>query len=229
MFVENFIRSTIVSILALVLGTASLPAPWKQQDIGAVAVHGQTNYDGVKFIIKAAGNATDSTKDEFHFAYFPLESEGEITARLVPQPGSRFSKMGLMMRESLVVNSIFASLILNPGKSGKIEAPKWQSMLVSRSTAGKPMQVKNTGHELSEPIVTSGGLTGEYWLRLVRKYNSFYAFTSLDGKTWTLLGSTFVEMKKKFFAGIAVSSGVKDVTTTVMFDNITIPGWKSGE
>ncbi len=221
---SQFFNDKLQSAYALRKGTsAGIPSPWKQQDIGAVAVPGKTAYDGEKFTLQGSGTYTDKNTDRFHFAYFNMESEGEVTVRFVMHSGSKFSRMGLMMRESLAANSAQASLLLSTENSASAEVSAWQAVEFSRSGTGQSLLVKHTSETLTEPIVTNGLLTGLYWLRLQRKYNSFFAFTSVDGKTWTSLGSTFVEMKKNFYAGIAVSSGLKGVASTVIFDHVSIP------
>jgi hypothetical protein len=198
----------------------ALPAPWKHLDIGSPAIPGQASFDGKRFTLEGAGTYADSTTDQCQFAYIAMETQGEITVRIIPQASSQFARMGLMMRESLKANAAEACVFMNVGKTDKAPASEWYVTQMAREIKGKPLQLKNIGEALSEPIVTHGSLTGQYWLRLQRKFNSFYAFTSLDGKSWVSVGRVFVEMNKKFFAGIGVSSGLKTVTSTVIFDNI---------
>jgi hypothetical protein len=205
----------------------SLPAPWRNQDIGSVGLAGNTRFDEKQFTLEGSGTCIDSVNDQCQYAYFQLEGEGEITVRLVPAQGPPPSRMGLMMRETLRPNSPQISLVLNAEKDDKLAEPSWKVIQLARAAAGKPLALKHSGENLTESFATSSQVTGMYWLRLQRKYNSFFAFVSPDGKSWATLGSCFVEMTKKYYAGIAVSSGLKNATTTVRFDHVSIPGWHS--
>jgi regulation of enolase protein 1 (concanavalin A-like superfamily) len=68
--------------------------------------------------------------------------------------------------------------------------------------------------------VTWGRLTGYLWLRLQRKGNEFTGSSSIDGKTWTTIGTASVPLRKNLFVGLPVSSGIKTVSTTVRFDKV---------
>jgi hypothetical protein len=163
----------------------------------------------------------DSTYDSFHYAYIPMNGNGEITVRFVPQPSSQFSKMGVMLRDGLAADAPHVSLLLYPGNTGQIEAPNWHVRLLTRKKAGEQTAVTTAGPGLTEPAVTFGRLTGYYWLRLQRKGNIFTGFTSYDGKTWTQLGSVSVPLTKALLIGIPVSSGMPN-STTIMFDHVSI-------
>lgn len=200
---------------------AGLPTPWKQQDVGTVQLKGTTAFDGKEFKIEGVGMGIDSTNDDFNFTYAPLNGDGEIIARFVPQPSSQFSKMGLMMRDGVADNAPHISLIIYPGKTGQIETPQWHVRLLSRSNAGEKTTVNNTGQSLVEPAVTWGRLTGYYWLKLQRKGDTFNGFSSYDGKEWTSLGSVSMALNKNISGGLSVASGMKN-STTVMFDNVSL-------
>jgi regulation of enolase protein 1 (concanavalin A-like superfamily) len=64
-----------------------------------------------------------------------------------------------------------------------------------------------------------------FWLRLSRAENTFTASFSPDGQTWTIVGSTNLALKPRLETGLAGCSRIK-VSTTVMFDHVSIPGWK---
>ncbi|MCU7549445.1 alginate lyase family protein [Chitinophagaceae bacterium LB-8] len=200
---------------------AGLPNLWKQQDIGIVNVPGFTKYDGQLFTIEGSGMGIDSSIDAFHYAYKPVTGSGEITVRFVPQPSSQFSRMGVMMRERLTADAPHVSLLLYPGKTGQTEAPKWHVRLLARGKAREQTAVKSSGTGLSEPSVTYGRFTGYCWLRLQRKGDTFTGFSSIDGKSWTELGSVVVPVKKTLFVGLLVASGMPN-STTIMFDRVRV-------
>jgi hypothetical protein len=200
---------------------AGLPKPWKQQDVGRTNLPGYIKFNGNQFTLEGSGMGIDSTYDSFHYAYIPMNGNGEITVRFFPQPSSQFSKMGVMLRDGLAADAPHVSLLLYPGNTGQIEAPNWHVRLLTRKKAGEQTAVTTAGPGLTEPAVTFGRLTGYYWLRLQRKGNIFTGFTSYDGKTWTQLGSVSVPLTKALLIGIPVSSGMPN-STTIMFDHVSI-------
>jgi hypothetical protein len=206
--------------------SAGLPGTWKQQDIGADIQVGSTSFDGRQFKLEGGGMGLDSISDRFHFAYLPLNGDGEIVARFVPQPSSQFSRMGLMMRETLTADAAHVSLLIYPGKTAQIEAPSCHLRLLTRTAAGQATSLAKLGPPLPDPVVTHGRLTGPYWLKLSRKGNTFTGYSSADGQTWMPLGSTEMPLKKNLYVGLPVASGLKTVTTTIMFDQVKAPGWK---
>jgi len=202
--------------------TAGMPSPWNQVEIGNVNLEGSTTFDGSKFRIEGSGKGIDSTMDECRFAYRPLNGDGVITARVVPQPASQFSNMGLMMRESLNQSSPGVSLILYPGKTSQIEAPAWQVRFLTRNTSNTITTQNEKSYTLNDPAVTWGRLTGYVWLRLQRKGNTFTGFSSYDGLQWIKTGSVILPLNKSLMIGIPVSSGIKTISTILQFDNVSV-------
>jgi hypothetical protein len=200
---------------------AGLPAAWKQQAIGARVAADEAHYDGNGFRIEALGNGLGNTRDTCFVIYRPLQGDGTITLRIDPEPGSRFTNMGLMMREALTANAAHAALMLYPGKTNSVEAPSWHVRLISRAKTGAVTTVDTIGHPLVEPAVTWGRLTGYYWLRLQRKGSTFTGFGSYDGKDWTLIGSVKLTLKKDILVGVPVASGMPN-STIVQIDNVSV-------
>jgi hypothetical protein len=199
--------------------TAGLPGSWKQQGINSTA--GNANFDGLAFRIEAVGSGPGDKQDTCYFVAKPLPGDGAITVRLNPEPGSQFSKMGLMMRESFAGNAAYASLLLFPGKSSSVEAPSWHLRLLSRTKTGGNTKVDTIGRPLAAPAVTYGRLTGYYWLRLQRKGNTFTGFGSYDGEEWAPIGSVQAPLKKEVWVGIPVASGMPN-STIVQFDLVSV-------
>ncbi|MDB5248102.1 MAG: hypothetical protein JWQ40_2496 [Segetibacter sp.] len=204
-------------------GIASgLPGSWKQQDIGAVKVKGTTAFDGKEYKLEAAGMGIDSTHDALHYAYMPLNGDGIITVRFVPQPSAQFSRFGVMFRETLTPDAPHASLLIYPGKTTQIEAPDWHVRLLTRTVTGDKTVISTVGPVIKEPSVTFGRITGHHWLKLQRKGNAFTGFTSYDGEEWTAVGSADVSLKKNVFVGLSASSGIENISTTIRFDNVAV-------
>lgn len=202
--------------------SAGLPLPWKHRDIGKVATHGSAFYDGKEYRLEGAGQNIDSVTDEFHFVYLPIKGDQEIIVRYVPQVSSQFSTMGLMLREGLTENAAHISLLLGAEHGTEKEAPGWNSRLIIRKQKGDVAMVQNISSNLTAPVVTHGRLTGEYWLRLQRRGNKVTGFVSVNGKDWTESGTVDTSFGNQLYMGIAVCSRIKNVSTTVRFDNVQV-------
>jgi len=197
---------------------SGLPGSWRQQDIGDVQP-GSTVFDGTMLTTEASGMGVDSTRDGLHFTYFPLCGDGRLTVRLVPQPSSQFSTMGLMLRINGDRQSPMAALMINPGKAASVEAPDWHISLMARTVRGGTAVVCRGGENIKAPAVTYGRLTGYYWLRLERRGNTCRGFVSYDGVEWKDAGSVEVVLGKECWLGMAVGSGMQH-STVVRFDHV---------
>jgi hypothetical protein len=200
---------------------AGLPKPWAHQNIGTVSVAGDVNFDGDIFTLEGAGADIGGTNDQLHFAFAPMNGDGVIVARFVPQPSSQFSKFGLMMRETAAADAANIALLISPASRNE-EAPGWQAQLTVRDSASAMSVVRAASENFSDPAVTFGRLTGCCWLKLERADNNFTGSISADGKTWAQVGAATVSLKQKLFVGLPVCSHLAGISTTVKFDNVTL-------
>ena len=62
-----------------------------------------------------------------------------------------------------------------------------------------------------------------YWVKLVRSGNTFSAYTSYNGITWTQTGtSETITMAQNVFIGLAVCSDSNSTLVTATFDNVSV-------
>jgi hypothetical protein len=203
--------------------TTDLPANWQQADIGdGGAEKGTASFDGKQFTIVTGREGLDIVRDKFSYVCTNLVGNGTITARYIPQISSQFTSFGLIIREGLVNNVPEVACIIKPESSGQLEAPHWYTKLLSRVSPDNQIKTVATGPELSVPVVTFGRLTGYYWLRLQRRGNEFSGYSSVDGKNWTKIGSVTCSLKKRILVGLAASSGLATISTTVSFDLVDL-------
>ena len=67
--------------------------------------------------------------------------------------------------------------------------------------------------------------TAPYWVKLVRAGDAITGYASVDGATWTEVGSDTFTMGSTIYVGLAVSRHVSGTNATATFDNVTItPG-----
>ena len=201
---------------------AGLPKLWAHQDVGMVSVAGDANFDGSIFTLEGAGADIGGTNDQFQFASVTMNGDGAIVARFVPQTSSQFSRFGLMMRETTAAEAANVALLISPEAGRNVEAPGWPAQLTVRESTGAASTIRAASDNFSEPMVTFGRLTGYCWLKLERAGGNFTGSISSDGKTWTQVGAVTIALKHKLFVGLPVCSRLAGITTTAMFDNVTV-------
>lgn len=202
---------------------AGLPNPWAHEDVGAVLAAGGANFDGEMFTLEGAGKDIGGTKDACQFAFAPLDGDGTIIARFVPQTSSQFSKFGLMMRASPAPDAANVSFLISPQTEQNIEAPRWRAELSARKSIGAETSGCAASETFSKPAVTFGRLTGFVWLKLQREGDNFIGSISMDGKNWTEVGTTSPGWnQQRVLTGLAVCSRLPKITTTVKFDDVSL-------
>jgi hypothetical protein len=166
-----------------------LPTSWLNQDVGAEG--GSTTFSGGTFTVTGAGNGLGGTADGMQFAYQTLVGDGSIIARLTglqntPNSGT---DAGVMIRETLNPGAADATVFYSGG-SGYL-------YFQDRATTGA------TANTVQGSYI---GAAFPEWLEVVRSGNTFTAFTSPNGVSWTQIGtSTTVTMAQTVYIGLAVS------------------------
>jgi len=192
----------------------NLPIPWQDADVGAVNLAGNSGYGGgstPKFTVYGSGADIGGTADAFHFVYQPLAGNGTIIARVKSQSATdAWAKAGVILRESLGSNAVFAMAELTPGNG-----VQWQ---VRALTGGGTTNV--AGPAASAP----------YWLKLTRTGSNFTAAASSDGTNYTQVGTTNLLMATNACAGLAACSHGTNALNTAVFDNVAVtpqiaPAW----
>lgn len=200
---------------------AGLPKPWVHSDIGATSVAGSANFDGRTWMLEGAGKNIGGTKDECQFAFLPLDGDGTMVARFVPETSSQFSEFGLMMRASSAADAANVSFLISPQAGQNVEAPGWRVELSVRKSDGAETTAAAASENFSEPMVTYGRLTGFVWLKLQRTADNFIGSISTNGEDWTQVGATSATLKQ-VMAGLAVCSRLPKITTEVKFDHVLL-------
>jgi photosystem II stability/assembly factor-like uncharacterized protein/regulation of enolase protein 1 (concanavalin A-like superfamily) len=176
------------------------------QDIGNTGAAGSVCFDSInqRYTIYAAGDDIWGSADQFHYLYKKVHGDVSISAR-VRYIGNIYSwaKAGVMMRESLDMDSKHTLCALTPGNGF---ANQWRS-----STAGS-----------SDNKDTSGAAPG--WVKLERTGNVFEAYFSTNGSNWELLNSTTIAMNDSIYLGLANCSHIDGTLNDAIFDQIIING-----
>jgi len=180
-----------------------LPSPWVMADIGTTGTAGSASYTTGTFTEAGAGAGIGSTSDAFNYVYQVSGSDCSVVARVASvQNTDSSAKAGVMIRDTLSANAMEAGVWVTPG-SGVIFTYR-----------------TSTGDTTSTASAT--GITAPYWVKITRTANSFAAYYSADGTTWTQLGSTqTIAMGTNAYIGIGVTSNVTGTLCTSTVDNVT--------
>jgi len=183
----------------------TLPAPWTSADVGAPTLRGSASAASGTFTVDGSGADIWGTADQFHFVYRPITGNGEIIARVASIGNSDpWAKAGVMFREALTGASRHAMMATTPANGawfGRRPDPGALS-LSTKDPAGTPPA----------------------WVRLVRTGDLFEAYRSVNGTTWTRLGSETILMGATVYVGLAVTSHNNTLLTRAVLDNVQVIG-----
>jgi regulation of enolase protein 1 (concanavalin A-like superfamily) len=190
-------------LLNATVAWAQLPAPWDNQDVGSVGRAGSATLSSGVFTVSGSGADVWGSADSFHFVYRPLTGDGQIVARLDSVTrADGWSKAGVMMRDGLGPSEPHAFALLSPDREIRLQR--------RQSPGGSTASIyKSTG-------------TFPHWVRLVRAGQTFRAYFSSDGITWTSGGSTTIVMGSTIYVGLAVTSHNQSALATAKFRNVSV-------
>ena len=177
---------------------------WLGRDIGAVAAAGTNSEAGGVWTIEGSGRDIWDNDDEFHFVYQTFTGDFTVTARLASiENTDGWAKSGVMVRQSLDANSVNAFALISPTNGASFHRRK----ITAQQTAQTQV----------------GGIVAPHWVRLVREGDTFTAYRSANGSTWTAIASDTVVMPQPtVYVGMAVTSHNDGTLCTTVFDNVSI-------
>ena len=212
---------TASDTLTVTVGTPP-PAPWTYGDLGdpvlddralgtlgvvAIRTPGSTSYDGRTFTVRGAGvdlnvNGQGMTGQ---FVRQPVDSDCEITARLLSRTGSTADRVGLLMAKSLSPFDQAAGAIVTGGTTAQL--------MLRKTVAGASAFTGNGAAQL--PCL----------LRLKRAGTAFSAALSTDdGATWTSLAEGQIPDfgDAPYYVGLVVCSRSPLALGTTQFEQVSI-------
>jgi regulation of enolase protein 1 (concanavalin A-like superfamily) len=107
--------------LVFTVTSQALPSPWLDQDVGPMAMPGSATYSAGTFTASASSTAPGSTYDGVHFVYRHLSGNGAIVARVAGLQGGGGSQAGVMVRETLSVDSKIAFVFYQDGSMNLLD------------------------------------------------------------------------------------------------------------
>ena len=198
---NGLLATATVDGIAMVLW--GLPSGWGNQDVGTVGVSGSAQFNSGLMMVQGSGCGVSGSCDEFQYAYATTQGNWSLIAQVTSmQGGNGNSVVGIIMRDSLTADANEALLAIT-GES-------------SISFSGR----SNSSWTPGTPVSASTPL----WLQLNRWGNSFTAYYSSDGVTWSQAGGTLtIPMNSNpGLAGIVVRSGDNTATATAYVANLQL-------
>jgi hypothetical protein len=177
-------------------------------DVGSPTLAGSSAAAAGGINLSGAGTGISGTADQFQFSYQQFAGDFDVNVRLQGLSfADAWSKAGLMARESLTGGSRHASAFSTPTVSGTFFQWRATNNGATFSSGSFPATYPNT------------------WLRLKRAGNLFTGYASIDGKSWSQLGTFTMSPGPAgpMFVGMAVSSQSPSQLATAEFrgfDNV---------
>ncbi len=191
-----------------------VPAPWQQQDIGAVGVAGGAVYCGGMFTVLGSGANIGGAADAFHYVSQLANNNCSISAPVTVPTTSTNAQAGVMIRSSLNANA--ANVFV--GVTG-INAVSFQY----RSSDG--------GATSSSSVAVTNTM---YWVKLTQNGGTFTGYYSVDGTNWTQVGTTTIGMGAANYMGLAFcnknnsSNGMGTFYSATCIGTVLMPSTPAG-
>ena len=183
----------------------ALPAPWTTADVGKVGLPGSASYHAGTFTVTGSGDDMFGSADAFRFVSQPLHGDGQIVARIVTyQRRDQWTKLGLMVRETLDAGSKCADVLVTPDADKGAEF-QW------RTNTGGDTQ---TTDQIPSPT--------PFWVKLTRVGDVLTGSVSKDGKSWQRRGQATVPMNADALIGLCVCSHNNAATTEAKIDSVAV-------
>ncbi|MGH7941166.1 MAG: beta-galactosidase GalA [Limisphaerales bacterium] len=185
-------------------GPGALPPGFTNADIGPVGIPGSASYCNGQFAITGSGSDIWGTTDAFQFVYtyLPVSTNCDIRAQVLDvENTSANAKAALMIRETLTQDSSHAMADVEPG-------------------AGIEFIWRDGADNSAASSVVSGA--PPCWIRLTRTNNTFAAYLSPDGNSWTEIGSpTNINMAIGAYVGLAACAHNNAALCTSLIGNLS--------
>jgi regulation of enolase protein 1 (concanavalin A-like superfamily) len=185
---------------------AALPSGWTDADIGSPYLAGSASYASGVWTVTGGGGDIWDNADQFNFASTNATGDRTMIVRVTSlqnsDPGSGWSKAGLMFRNDSSAGSANVSVVATAGQGVSFQ---W------RSTGGG-----------SSSYTSSSGITAPVWLKLARIGTSFTGYYSTDGNNWVQVKNQQVALNNAVMAGFDVTAHNNSALNTATFTDFSL-------
>jgi hypothetical protein len=185
-------------------GAQSLPSGWGVTDIGDPNTPGSATFASPILSVTSRGFDVNGSSDQFTFARTAVRGDVTLIARVRtlsnPDP---WAQVGLMIRDGAGRGARHAFVFVTPGN-------------------GLAMRRRTSPNGTTSQI-SGGPIAASVWLRIDRRASTFIASRSVDGVSWTAIGSIAISMSSNAYVGIAIASHSSNIVTATL-DNVSLNG-----
>ena len=193
---------------------------FKQTDVGNPAIVGSSQIQDKGIRITAGGADVWGSKDEFHFSYLEQTGDFDLAARIESlSAADTYTKAGLMAREELSNNSPHIFFQIFPNNNPRNKNNGGYEFQYRPAKAADMKAIYPAKHEGTPEFPVNYPNT---WIRLKREGNSFTGFYSADGKNWKPYTTFSLELSKKIYLGLAVTSHNTAKSATAVFQDVVL-------
>lgn len=218
-----------ISILLIILLTTGLSLTAKEKavslkkfkstDIGNPDISGSSQVQENSISITAGGADVWGVQDEFRFAYIEQTGDFDLIAQIESLTAPHlYTKAGLMAREDLSDNSRHIFFQVFPNNNPRNKNNGGYEFQYRKEKAGEMKAIYPAKFDGVPDFPVNYPNT---WIRLKRIGNDFTGFYSADGKSWKTFTTFSMEITKKFYLGLAVTSHNTKGTATAVFKNVS--------
>jgi regulation of enolase protein 1 (concanavalin A-like superfamily) len=165
--------------------------------------------DGTFFSAMNRGADIWGTSDAFTYIHTRWSGDGALTARLNRlDEAHRWTKGGLMFRESLAPGAAHAFVLSSPEKGTTVQ---YRAVANGTSASGGTF-----------PKNAPGEVGPGFWLLIVREGNVFTGYLSADAAGWLQIEQAVVSLPPTVYVGLAVTSHNVAASSWGLFDDVTL-------
>ncbi len=200
---------------------STLPAGWSDANVGGPSPAGSASCTNNVYTVSGGGADIWNAADQFNYCSQPVCGDQTLIARVTYQSNTNgWAKAGVMFRDSTAAGAMCVDLVATPSNGVSLQ---WRNAAGGSSST---IQVAGVGApSASHPV----------WLKLVKNGSNYAGYYSLNGTSWTEVGSTVVTFSNaEYLAGLAVDSHNNGVLGTATFDNVSVTaslpsGWTDAD
>lgn len=222
MLKTNFALLIILFLSVGILAAKEKSVPLKKlkfADIGNPALAGSTNMTEDGISMTAGGADVWGVKDEFGFSYFEQNGDFDLVAQIESLTAPHlYTKAGLMAREQLSDNSRHIFFQVFPNNNPRNKNNGGYEFQYRKEQAGEMKAIYPAKFDGTPEFPVNYPNT---WIRLKRTGSEFTGYYSADGKTWKTFTTFSMELSKKVYLGLAVTSHNTKESATAVFRNIS--------
>jgi len=187
-------------------------APWISTDVGRPSLPGGARLDGDCLVVFGTGDGINRSEPSFHFLHQPHSGDADFSARLEELGWGENAMVGLMMRENLDPDSIFAATLL-----WNVPARGTRAILMWRTETSGRIRVSGRFVDVAAP---------DGMLRLERRGFEFVASVSVDGKNWQEIRvQPFEAAPENMLAGmVSTATNDADGQAQAIFCDVSLDG-----